>query len=63
MPKESAEGWRDIIVAILTKNASFRSYSTFAYLLCVHIRNINRRMCTHGHELSGRVCGVGCLLK
>ena len=30
-----------MIVAILTKNASFRSYSTFAYLLLAHIRNIN----------------------
>ena len=26
---------------ILTKNTSFKSYSTFAYLLCAHIRNIN----------------------
>ena len=43
---------------ILTKNASFRSYGTFTYLLRVHIRNINmRRYITsaRGHELSGRV--------
>ena len=45
---------------ILTKNASFRSYGTFAYLLRAHIRNIN--MCRYiasasarGRELSGRV--------
>ena len=46
------------MVATLTKNASFRSYSTFAYLRRVHIRNINmRRYITsaRGHELSGRV--------
>ena len=46
-----------MIVATLTGNASFRSYSTFAYLLRVHIRNINmHRYITsaHGHELSGR---------
>ena len=41
--------------AVLTKNNSFRSYSTFVYLLRAHILNIN--MCTyttsaHGHELS-----------
>ena len=47
------------IVAILTKNASLRSYGTFAYLLRAHIFNIN--MCRYitsarGHELSGRVC-------
>ena len=49
---------KTLIVAILTKNASFRSYGTFAYLLCAHICNIN--MCMYitsarGHELSGRV--------
>ena len=61
IPKESADGWKDIdyqIVAILTKNASFRSYSTFAYLLRVHIRNTNMRTyitSARGHELSGRV--------
>ena len=43
---------------ILTKNALFRSHSTFVYLLHAHILNIN--MCTyitstHGHELSGYV--------
>ena len=48
-----------MIVATLTKNASFRSYGTFAYILRVHIRNINmRRYITsaRGHELSRRVC-------
>ena len=47
---------------ILTKNASFRSYSTFAYLLRAHICNINMlggryRYITsaRGHELSGLV--------
>ena len=38
---------------ILTKNALFRSYDTFA-----HIRNINMRMyitSARGHELSGHV--------
>ena len=46
------------LFAILTKNASFRSYGTFAYLLRAHICNINmRRYITsaRGHELSGRV--------
>ena len=49
---------KTLIVAILTKNASFRSYVTFAYLLRAHIRNINMRMyitSARGHELSGRV--------
>ena len=49
---------KPLIVATLTKNASFRSYSTFSYFLRVHIRNINmRRNITSapGHELSGRV--------
>ena len=64
-----------LIVATLTKNASFRSYGTFAYLLRVYIRNINmRRYITsaRGHELSGCVhahaynyyawaeCAMGC---
>ena len=47
-----------LLFAILTKNASFRSYGTFAYLLRAHIRNINMRMyitSARGHELSGRV--------
>ena len=47
-----------LIVAILTENALFRGYGTFAYLLCAHIRNINLRRCitsARGHELSGRV--------
>ena len=58
IPKESALGWKAIDIAILTENASFRSYGTFAYLLRAHIRNINmRRYITsaRGHELSGRV--------
>ena len=49
---------KSLIVATL-KNASFRSYGTFAYLLQAHIRKINmRRYITSacGHELSGRVC-------
>ena len=40
-----------------TKNVSFRSYSTFSYLVCAHNRNINMRMyitSVCGHELSGR---------
>ena len=47
-----------LLFAILTKNASFRSYDTFAYLLRAHIRNINMGMyitSARGHELSGRV--------
>ena len=58
IPQESTEGWKAMIVATLTKNASFRSYGTFAYLFRAHIRNINmRRYITsaRGHELSGRV--------
>ena len=46
------------MVAILTKNSSFRSYGTFAYLLRAHICIINMRMyitSARGHELSGRV--------
>ena len=49
---------KPLIVATLTKNASFRSYGTFAYLLRAHIRNINmgRHITSaRGHELSGRV--------
>ena len=49
---------KPLIVAILTENASFRSYSTFAYFLRAHIRTINiRRYITsaRGHELSGHV--------
>ena len=51
---KSAEGWK-LIVATLTKNASFRS---FAYLLRAHIRNINMLWyitSARGHELRGRV--------
>ena len=47
-----------LLFVILTKNASFRSYGTFAYLLRAHIHNINmRRYITSacGHELSGYV--------
>ena len=58
IPKESAEGWKATDSRDLTKNSLFRSYGTFAYLLCAHIRNINMRRyitSTHGHELSGRV--------
>ena len=49
-----------MIVATLTKNASLRSYGTFAYLLRAHIRNINMHRYIYitsarGHELSGRV--------
>ena len=51
---------KPLIVVTLTKNASFRSYGTFTYLLRAHIRNINiivHRYITSasGHELSGRV--------
>ena len=49
---------KPLIVATLTENASFRSHGTFAYVLRVHIHNINmRRYITsaRGHELSGRV--------
>ena len=47
-----------LLIAILTKNASFRSYGTFAYLLCAHIRNINMPVYTtsaHRHQLMHRV--------
>ena len=55
-----------LLFAILTKNASFRSYGTFAYLLRAHIRNIN--MCRYitgarRHELSGRVRAHAYTLK
>ena len=49
---------KPFIVATLTKNALFRSYGTFAYLILAHICNINmRRYITsaRGHELSGHV--------
>ena len=42
IPKESAEGWK-AIDSPDSKNASFRSYCTFAYLLRAHIPNINMR--------------------
>ena len=47
-----------LLFAVLTKNDSFRSYSTFVYLLRAHTLNINTCMYTtsaHGHELSGCV--------
>ena len=47
-----------LLFAVLTKNDSFRSYSTFVYLLRAHIFNINTCTYTtsaHGHELSGCV--------
>ena len=51
-------GGMKLLFVILTKNASFRSYSTFGYLLRTHTLNIN--MLTYitsalGHELSGCV--------
>ena len=47
-----------LLFAILTKNDSFRSYSTFVYVLRAYILNINMCMYTtsaRGHELSGGV--------
>ena len=51
-----------LLFAVLTKNDSFRSYSTFVYLLRAHILNINIYIrvhgyttSAHGHELSGCV--------
>ena len=47
-----------LLNAVLIKNASFRSYSTFAYLFRAYIRNVNMRgyiTSAHGHELGGRV--------
>ena len=50
-----------LLFAVLTKNNSFRSYSTFVYLLRAHILNINTCSYTtiiysaHGYELSGCV--------
>ena len=49
-----------LLFAILTKNTLFRSYSTFAYLLCVCIRNNDKYAYVHitsarGHELIGHV--------
>ena len=47
-----------LLFAVLTKNDSFRSYSTFVYLLRAHMLNINTCTYTtsaHGHELSGCV--------
>ena len=58
IPKESTEVWKAIDSRILTKNASFISYSTFTYQLRAHIHNLNMRRyitCARGHELSGRV--------
>ena len=51
-----------LLFAILTKNATFRSYSAFIYLLRAHILHINMRtyitivlVYDHEHELSGCV--------
>ena len=47
-----------LLLTVLTKNDSFRSYSTFIYLLRASIFNINTCTYTasaHGHELSGCV--------
>ena len=47
-----------LLFAVLTKNDSFRNYSTFVYLLRAHILNINTCTYTtsaHGNELSGCV--------
>ena len=47
-----------LLFAILTKNASFGSYSTFVHHLRAHILNINMRIYIHSalvHELSGCV--------
>ena len=44
-----------LLFVSLTKNDSFKRYSTFVYLLCVHILNINMRTyitSAHGNELS-----------
>ena len=54
-----------LLFAVLTKNDSFRSYSTFVYLLRTHILNINTCKYTtsaHGHELSGCVRADACNL-
>ena len=40
-----------LLFVIVTKNASFRSYGTFAYLLGAHICNIN--MCMYVHNIHG----------
>ena len=50
----TASFWKAINSRDFNKNASFRSYGTFAYLLRAHIRNTNmRRYITsaRGHEL------------
>ena len=47
-----------LLFMVLTKNDSFRSYSTFVYLYHAHILNINTCTYTtsaHGHELNGWV--------
>ena len=47
-----------LLFAMFTKTTSFRSYSTFVYLLRVHILNKNMHTyitSAHGHELSGCV--------
>ena len=58
IPRNQQKVEKTLIFAILTKNALFRSYGTFAYLLRAHIHNINRRMYITSacrHELSGCV--------
>ena len=50
IPTESTQRGHDVILfAILTKNDSFRSYSTFVYILLrAHILNINMRTYVSG---------------
>ena len=48
----------DITIRDLNLKRFVQSYSTFAYLLCEHIHNINMHMyitSARGHELSGCV--------
>ena len=60
IPTESTQRGHDITIRDLTKNALFRSYGTFAYLLRAHIRN--NTTSARGYELSGRVtfCAWRC---
>ena len=54
-----------LLFSVLTKNDSFRSYSTFVYLLRAYILNIKTCKYTtsaHGHELSGCVFAELCIL-
>ena len=43
-----------LLFAVLTKNDSFRSYSTFDYLLRAHILNINKNEKTFKNEQRNR---------